>query len=138
MIRVAINGFGRIGRNFLKIAHERNVPFEVVAINDLTEVHTLAHLLKYDSCYGRFNADVKEEENAIIIDGHRVDVLSEPNPEKLPWKDLNIDVVLESTGKFANRQGGQMHINAGAKRVIIGAPVSDADAMIVIGANEEI
>ena len=138
MIRVAINGFGRIGRNFLKIAHERNVPFEVVAINDLTEVHTLAHLLKYDSCYGRFNADVKEEENASIIDGHRVEVLSEPNPEKLPWKDLNIDVVLESTGKFANRQGGQMHINAGAKRVIIGAPVSDADAMIVIGANEEI
>ena len=138
MVRVAINGFGRIGRNFLKIAHRRNVPFQIVAINDLTEVHTMAHLLKYDSCYRRFDADVKEEEHAIIVDGCRIEVFSEPNPEKLPWEALNIDAVIESTGKFASREGGQMHINAGAKRVIIGAPVSDADAMIVIGANDEI
>lgn len=138
MVKVAINGFGRIGRNFLKIVNGRNVPFQIVAVNDLTDVHTLAHLLKYDSCYGRFSAKVEETEDSIIVDGHRIAVFSEPDPEKLPFKELGIDVVLESTGKFANRAGGEKFIRAGAKRVIIGAPVSDADAMIVIGANDEI
>ena len=138
MVKVAISGFGRIGRNFLKIVNGRNVPFQIVAVNDLTDVHTLAHLLKYDSCYGRFSAKVEETEDSIIVDGNRIAVFSEPDPEKLPFKELGIDVVLESTGKFANRAGGEKFIRAGAKRVIIGAPVSDADAMIVIGANDEI
>lgn len=138
MVKVAINGFGRIGRNFFKICNERNVPFEIVAINDLTEPGTLAHLLKYDSCYGIFNADVNSTDHSIVVNGREIEIYKEPDPEKLPWKELGVDVVLECTGKYASREGGQKHLNAGARRVIIGAPVSDADAMIVIGANQEI
>lgn len=138
MLKVAINGFGRIGRNFMKIATERDVDFEIVAINDLTDPATLAHLLKYDSCYGIFDADIKSSDNSISVNGKEITVLSEADPEKLPWKSMDIDIVLESSGKFASRAGAEKHMKAGAKKVIIGAPAADADAMIVIGANDEI
>lgn len=137
MIKIAINGFGRIGRNAFKILSERN-DVEVVAINDITDAKTLAHLLKHDSSYGAFDKDVKAGENSIIVDGKNIPIFAEKDPANLPWKDLNVDTVIESTGFFTNPEDAKKHITAGAKRVVISAPAKGEGAKtIVIGVNEE-
>lgn len=135
--KIAINGFGRIGRNAFKIAFERS-DLEIVAINDLTDTHTLAHLLKYDSNYGIYGKDVKSEDDAIIVDGHHVKVLAERDPASLPWGDLGVDLVIESTGFFTDKEGASKHVTAGAKRVVISGPTkSDGVDTIVLGANDD-
>lgn len=134
-LRVAINGFGRIGRNFLRAS--RGAAFEIAAINDLTDARTLAHLLKYDSVHGIFNADVKAGDKSITVDGKEIKVLAEKSPENLPWKDLNIDIVIESTGLFTDREKASKHLDAGAKWVIISAPAKEPDVTICLGINEE-
>lgn len=137
MIKVAINGFGRIGRNAFKILTERD-DAEVVAINDITDSKTLAHLLKYDSSYGTYARDVDFTENEIIVDGKKIKILAEKDPVNLPWKELGVDVVIESTGLFTNPEDARKHIEAGAERVIISAPAKDEGAKtIVIGVNDE-
>lgn len=136
-LRVAINGFGRIGRNFMRTSRGYN-EFEIVAINDLTDAKTLAHLLKYDSVHGMFSPDINVSDGSIMIDGTAVKVLAVTEPEKLPWKDLGIDVVIESTGRFVDRLSSSKHLDAGAKWVIISAPAKDPDATICMGVNEEI
>jgi glyceraldehyde 3-phosphate dehydrogenase len=136
-IRVGINGFGRIGRQVFRIGH-KNPNLEFVAINDLTDAKTLAHLLKYDSVHRTMAADVSVQDGSIVVDGKAVKILSERDPEKLPWKDLNVDVVLESTGKFTDRTGGEKHITAGAKKVIISAPAKGPDVTFVLGVNEQV
>ncbi len=139
--KVAINGFGRIGRNFLKAAlkNEKFMQrFEVVAINDLTSADMLAHLFKYDSVFGIFQGDVRAEGNKLIINGMEIDVLSNPDPAKLPWKDYGIDVVLESTGRFRDRAGASKHLEAGAKKVVISAPAKQPDVTIVLGVNHHV
>ena len=134
-LRYAINGFGRIGRLVLRSAiSDRD--FEAVAINDLTDARTLAHLLKYDSVHGVFPRDVSHDADGIIVDGKRVKVLSEKDPAALPWKSLGIDVVIESTGKFTDRAGASKHIEAGAKKVMISAPGKEPDITIVMGVND--
>ncbi len=137
MTKLAINGFGRIGRLSLKIAFEKE-DVEVVAINDLTDLKTAAHLLKYDSCYGRYGKEVSidEENSELIIDGTRIKFFSEPEPEKLPWEELEIDTVLECTGIFNTKEKAQKHINAGAKKVILSAPPKDDIPIYLIGINE--
>lgn len=138
MVKVAINGFGRIGRNAFKILAERK-DAEVVAINDVTDAKTLAHLLKYDSSYGTYDKDVDVEGDAIVVDGRPVQVYCEKNPLDLPWRDLGVDVVIEATGHFTEPEVAQMHIEAGARRVIISAPAKGEGAKtIVIGVNEEL
>lgn len=134
--KVGINGFGRIGRNAFKIAFERNVDFEIVAINDITSPATLAHLLKYDSCFGTFKGTVEAKDDAIIVDGKEIKILAVRDPGELPWRDLGVDVVLESTGLFRKRPDAEKHIKAGAKKVIISAPATDEDITVVIGVNE--
>ena len=137
MIKVAINGFGRIGRNALKILMERK-DAEVVAINDITDAKTLAHLLKHDSSYGTYGKKVDFTDNEIIVDGKKIRILAEKEPEKLPWKDLKVDTVIESTGFFTKPEDAKKHIEAGAKRVIISAPAKGEGAKtIVIGVNDE-
>ena len=136
-VRVAINGFGRIGRTFFRAAREEGVGFEIVAINDLTNVDTLAHLLKYDSIMGRLDAEVEVKENALVVDGKEIKILAERNPADLPWKDLGVDVVLESTGFFTEGSKAQAHIDAGAKKVIISAPGKNIDGTFVMGANDD-
>jgi glyceraldehyde 3-phosphate dehydrogenase len=136
-MRVAINGFGRIGRNFLRASwsyHE----LEIVAVNDLTDAKTLAHILKYDSVHGIFGADIKAGNESITVDGKEIKVFAVTEPEKLPWKDLGIDVVIESTGRFVDRPSAAKHLDAGAKWVIISAPAKEPDATICMGVNEEI
>jgi glyceraldehyde 3-phosphate dehydrogenase len=135
-VRVAINGFGRIGRNFFRTCKGYN-DLEIVAINDLTDAKTLAHLLKYDSVHGIFDADVQTKENSLIVDGKEVKIFAERSPEKLPWKDLNIDIVIESTGLFTDRENASKHLNSGAKWVIISAPAKDPDVTVCLGINEE-
>lgn len=138
MIKVAINGFGRIGRNAFKILGERK-DAKVVAINDITDAKTLAHLLKYDSSYGSYDKEVSFEEGALIVDGEKIPVFAEKEPAKLPWKDLGVDTVIESTGFFTDPKLARAHLDAGAKRVIISAPAKGEGAKtIVIGVNEEI
>lgn len=138
MIKVAINGFGRIGRNAFKILSERS-DAEVVAINDITDAKTLAHLLKHDSTYGTYDKDVEAKENSIVVDGKEVPIYAEKSPLELPWKDLDVDVVIESTGLFTQPELAQAHIEAGAKRVIISAPAKGEGAKtVVIGVNENI
>lgn len=135
--RVAINGFGRIGRNAFKIAFARK-DLEVVAVNDLTDTKTLAYLLRHDSNYGLYDHEVRYDERQLIIDGQKVSVLAEKDPAKLPWHLLGIDVVIESTGRFTKLEDAELHIKAGAKRVVISGPTkSDGVDTIVIGANEE-
>jgi glyceraldehyde 3-phosphate dehydrogenase len=136
--RVAINGFGRIGRMVLRIAQENNFNnFEIVAINARSDAKTLAHLFTYDSSYGVFRGKVETDENEnIIVNGNKIKVLKENDPENLPWKELGVDIVIESTGKFTSKEGAQKHINAGAKKVIITAPGKNEDKTIVIGVNE--
>ncbi|MBR0134495.1 type I glyceraldehyde-3-phosphate dehydrogenase [Candidatus Saccharibacteria bacterium] len=137
MVRIAINGFGRIGRNAFKIAFDRN-DAEIVAINDLTDAKTLAHLLKYDSNYGTYAHNVSADEQGIIVDGKHIRVFAEKDPANLPWRDLNIDVVIESTGFFTDPAAARAHINAGAKRVVISAPAKGEGAKtIVLGVNED-
>lgn len=137
-IRVAINGFGRIGRVSFRVMLN-NEHIDIVAINDLTDSKTLAHLLKYDSVHGIINADIKAEEKAIVANGKKVAVYAEKDPANLPWKELDIDVVIESTGLFLNRETAGKHIAAGAKRVIISAPPSSNDIKaIVMGVNDDI
>ncbi len=135
-IRVAINGFGRIGRNVLRAATmTRQTDLEIVAVNDLTDTKTLAHLLKYDSVHGKFPGTVEPAADGIHVNGKTLKVLSEKDPTKLPWKDLGIDVVLESTGRFTERDGAAKHLAAGARRVIISAPAKNEDITIVYGVN---
>ncbi|MFH0860302.1 MAG: type I glyceraldehyde-3-phosphate dehydrogenase [Candidatus Altiarchaeota archaeon] len=135
-MKVAINGFGRIGRNVLKAGYNRkNIDF--VAVNDLTDPKTLAYLLKYDSIFGRFKEDVKAGEDYIEVAGKRIQVTAEKDPVKLPWKSLDVDVVVESTGFFRKRDDAKKHLDAGADRVIISAPASDPDITVVMGVNEK-
>ena len=135
-MRVAINGFGRIGRAFLR-ASKGNNEFTIVAINDLTDAKTLAHLLKYDSVHGIFKAEVKAGDGSINVDGAEIKILAVTEPEKLPWKDLGVDVVIESTGRFTDKPSASKHIDAGAKWVIISAPAKEPDITICMGVNEE-
>ena len=136
-MKIAINGFGRIGRMTLR-ALQNKPNIEVVAVNDLTDVKTLAHLLKYDTAHGRFPGEVSSDEGAIVVNGKPILMLSERDPEKLPWKDLGIDVVIESTGRFTDKSAAQAHINAGAKKVLITAPATGGVKTIVHGVNNEI
>lgn len=138
MIKLGINGFGRIGRNAFKIAFERG-DIEIVAVNDLTDTKTLAHLLKHDSSYGTYSKDVSHDENGIVVDGKKVKVLAEMDPAKLPWGELGVDVVIESTGLFTDPAKARAHIEAGAKKVVISAPAKGEGAKtIVLGVNEDI
>jgi glyceraldehyde 3-phosphate dehydrogenase len=134
-VRVGVNGFGRIGRNLYRAAHEAGSELEFVAVNDITDAATLAHLLKYDSIYGRFPVDVEPRDDAIVVDGREVRVLAERDPADLPWGDLGVDVVIESTGLFTNREAAGKHIEAGAKKVIISAPATDPDVTVALGVN---
>ena len=134
-VRVAINGFGRIGRNVFR-ASLGNKDIEIVAINDLTDAKTLAHLLKYDSVFGGFNTDVKAGDGKLIVGGREIAVVAKSDPAELPWKDLKIDVAIESTGRFVDKAGAGKHITAGAKKVVISAPAKDPDATFVLGVNE--
>ncbi|MBB6214557.1 glyceraldehyde 3-phosphate dehydrogenase [Anaerosolibacter carboniphilus] len=136
-VKVGINGFGRIGRNAFKIAFEGNNDFEIVAINDLTDAATLAHLLKYDSCFGKFEGTVEAKEGALIVNGKEVKILAERDPANLPWGELGVDIVVESTGVFTSKEKAIKHIEAGAKKVIISAPAKNEDITIVMGVNEK-
>jgi glyceraldehyde 3-phosphate dehydrogenase len=135
-VRIAINGFGRIGRNLFRAVREQGVDVEVVAVNDLTDPASLAHLLKYDSVHRRFPGDVRVEGGDLVVDGRTVRVLSERDPAVLPWGELGVDVVVESTGFFTERDGAAKHLTAGARKVIISAPAKGEDITIVMGANE--
>ena len=134
-IKIGINGFGRIGRTFLRIASS-NKDFEIVAINDLTDAKTLAHLLKYDSTHGVFAADVKAKEDAIVVDGKEIKILSIKDPASLPWRDMGVQVVVEGTGLFRDKEKASKHLQAGAKKVIITAPAKSPDITMVMGVNE--
>ncbi|MCI0469666.1 MAG: type I glyceraldehyde-3-phosphate dehydrogenase [Nitrospirae bacterium] len=135
-VRVAINGFGRIGRNLLRTCKGAG-DVDIVAINDLTDSKTLAHLLKYDSVHGIFDADVKAKEGAISVDGKEIKVFAETSPEKLPWKEMKVDIAIESTGRFTDRDGASKHISAGANWVIISAPATNPDITVCLGINDE-
>lgn len=135
--RVAINGFGRIGRNAFKIAFDRS-DIEIVAVNDLTSTDVLAYLLKHDSNYGTYGHTVSSDEHHIIVDGQKIPITAEKDPAALPWKKLNVDVVIESTGRFTKKEDAELHLKAGAKRVVISGPTkSDGVDTLVIGANED-
>lgn len=133
MAKIAINGFGRIGRNAFKVAMEKGL--EVVAINDLTDADTLAHLLKYDSCFGKFNGTVEVKGDSLVVNGKPIKVIAERNPADLPWGEMGVDIVIESTGIFRKKEQAQLHIDAGAKKVIISAPGKGTKS-IVMGVNE--
>ncbi|MFQ6045494.1 MAG: type I glyceraldehyde-3-phosphate dehydrogenase [Gemmatimonadales bacterium] len=135
--RVAINGFGRIGRLVLRAALRSDSALEFIAVNDITDSATLAHLFKYDSVHGRFSGRVEASEGAISVDGKELRVLAEREPEELPWKDLGVDIVLESTGLFRSRSAAAGHMTAGAKKVVISAPAKDEDITIVMGVNHD-
>ena len=136
-IRVGINGFGRIGRQVLRAAKMQGVAdIEIVAINDLTDNKTLAHLFKYDSVHGTFEGDVSSSEKSISVDGEDIQVFEERDPAALPWKRLGVDIVLESTGRFTDADGARKHLTAGAKKVIISAPAKGEDLTVVLGVNE--
>ena len=134
-VRVGINGFGRIGRNVFRAAHESDADIEVVAVNDITDAGTLAHLLKYDSVYGPFAGTVEVRDGSLAIDGRDVRVLAERDPAALPWGDLNVDVVIESTGLFTKRDDAAKHLQAGADKVIISAPATEPDVTVALGVN---
>jgi glyceraldehyde 3-phosphate dehydrogenase len=138
MAKYGINGFGRIGRNVLRAMKQSDVE-RVAAINDLTDTHTLAHLLKWDSVHGKFDGEIGYDAENIVVRGHKIKVLKERDPGNLPWKDLGVDVVLESTGFFTSRDKAELHINkAGAKKVLISAPAKNPDATICMGINDDI
>jgi glyceraldehyde 3-phosphate dehydrogenase len=136
-LRVGINGFGRIGRNFFRASLERDADFEIVAFNDLGDAKTMAHLLKYDSVLGPLDGDVEVGDGVIRAAGKELKVLAERDPAELPWEGLGVDVVLESTGFFTKRDAAQKHIDAGAKKVIISAPATEPDITIVLGVNDD-
>jgi glyceraldehyde 3-phosphate dehydrogenase len=135
-VRIGINGFGRIGRNYLRAARAMGADVDVVAVNDLTSAETLAHLLRYDSTHGRFGSDVKVDGSSIILDSGPITVLAERDPKALPWDKLGVDVVIESTGLFTTRESAAAHLEAGASRVIVSAPATDVDATFVVGVND--
>lgn len=137
-IRVGINGFGRIGRNFYRALVESGADIEVVGVNDLTDNKTLAHLLKYDTVLGRFGKSVDFDDENIIVDGKPIRALAERNPADLPWGELGADIVIESTGFFTDATKAKAHIDAGAKKVIISAPAKNEDATFVMGVNNEL
>jgi len=134
-LRVGINGFGRIGRNFLRASI--GYPFDIIAINDLTDPKTLAHLLRYDSVHGGFKGEVAVKEDALIINNKEIKVLAKKDPFELPWKEMGVDIVIESTGIFTKREDAEKHLKAGAKKVIISAPAKGPDITIVLGVNEK-
>jgi glyceraldehyde 3-phosphate dehydrogenase len=134
-VRVGINGFGRIGRNFFRAAREQNADLDIVAVNDLGDAKTMAHLLKYDSVLGPLDAQVEAADGAIRVDGDELKLLNERDPAALPWGDLGVDVVLESTGLFTARDKAQLHLDAGASRVLISAPATEPDVTLVLGVN---
>ena len=135
-VKVGINGFGRIGRNFFRALKDQGADLEVVAVNDLTDTKTLAHLLKYDSILGRFPGEVSYDEDSITVDGKQIKVLGERDPMNLPWKDLGVDIAVESTGLFTDGTKAQAHIEAGAKKVVISAPGKNVDGTFVMGVND--
>lgn len=136
-IKVAINGFGRIGRLSLRAFFQKqDNEFEVVAVNDLTPPSSLAYLFKYDSVFRRFPGQVEVDGDVLVINGHRIKALAEPDPTKLPWKDMGVDLVIESTGRFTDATKAKAHMEAGAKKVVITAPATDEDVTIVMGVNE--
>jgi glyceraldehyde 3-phosphate dehydrogenase len=137
-VRVAINGFGRIGRNVFRAARERGAGFEIVAVNDLTSAATLAHLLKYDSVHGKYPDEVSASDDGLIVGGRNVTVLSERDPGALPWADMGVEVVLESTGFFTKREGAAKHLEAGARKVVISAPATEPDITICMGVNDDL
>ena len=137
MTHIAINGFGRIGRNVLRALLERDSDLEVVAINDLTEPETLAHLLRYDSSLGRFPGTVEVDGDALVVNGRRIRVLAEREPANLPWSELGVELVVESTGRFTDAEAARAHLAAGAKRVLISAPATGADVTVAYGVNTE-
>ncbi len=137
-IRVGINGFGRIGRNFFRAQNERDSDLEIVALNDLGDAKTMAHLLRYDSNLGPFPGEVELADGVLRAAGEEIQILSERDPGALPWSDLGVDVVLESTGFFTDREGAQKHLDAGAKKVVISAPASDPDLTVVLGVNDDV
>jgi glyceraldehyde 3-phosphate dehydrogenase len=134
-VRVGINGFGRIGRNLFRAAYEAGTDLEFVAVNDITDPSTLAHLLKYDSILGRFPGRVEARDDVLVVDGHEIRVLSERDPAELPWADLGAEVVIESTGLFTKRDDAAKHLDAGARKVIISAPATDPDVTVALGVN---
>jgi glyceraldehyde 3-phosphate dehydrogenase len=134
-VKVGINGFGRIGRNLFRAAHEAGTDLEFVAVNDIADAETLAHLLKYDSILGRFPGEVSAGDGSITVDGSEIRILSERDPADLPWGELGADVVIESTGIFTKRDDAAKHIEAGAKKVIISAPATDPDVTVALGVN---
>ncbi|MFI7034125.1 type I glyceraldehyde-3-phosphate dehydrogenase [Microbispora rosea] len=137
MTRIAVNGFGRIGRNTLRALLERDSDLEVVAVNDLTAPEALAHLLKYDSALGRLGRSVEVDGTTLVVDGRRIAVLAEREPAKLPWAELGVDIVLESTGRFTAASAARAHIDAGARRVLVSAPSDGADVTLAFGVNTE-
>jgi glyceraldehyde 3-phosphate dehydrogenase len=137
-VRVGINGFGRIGRNFFRSARRRGEDVEVVAVNDLGDAATMAHLLKYDSVLGPLDAEVEAKDGAIAVDDRELKLLNERDPATLPWGSLGVDVVLESTGLFTKREQAQLHLDAGATRVLISAPATDPDVTLVLGVNDDV
>jgi glyceraldehyde 3-phosphate dehydrogenase len=134
-VRVGINGFGRIGRNLFRAAHESGTELEFVAVNDITDPGTLAHLLKYDSILGRFPGRVEARDEAVIVDGSEIKVLAERDPAELPWAELGVEVVIESTGLFTKRDDAAKHLDAGARKVIVSAPATDPDVTVALGVN---
>jgi glyceraldehyde 3-phosphate dehydrogenase len=136
-IRVGVNGFGRIGRQVVRAAKERGAKIDFVAINDLTDTKTLAHLFKYDSVHGKFDGEVSHDADSISINGDKIKVLKEKDPALLPWKDLKVDIVLESTGRFTKADDAKKHIAGGAKKVIISAPATGEDITLVLGVNSD-
>lgn len=139
-IRIAINGYGRIGRNILRAHYEKKLhpEIQIVAINDLGDVKTNAHLTRYDTTHGKFPGEVTVDGNDLIINGDKIRVVAERDPKKLPWKELNVDIVFECTGLFTTREKAAMHLEAGAKKVIVSAPATDVDATVVYGVNDNI
>ncbi|MFJ7127184.1 type I glyceraldehyde-3-phosphate dehydrogenase [Streptomyces sp. NPDC098101] len=136
-IRVGINGFGRIGRNYFRALLEQGADIEIVAVNDLGDTATTAHLLKYDTILGRLKAEVTHTDDTITVDGHTIKVLSERNPADIPWGELGVDIVIESTGIFTKKADAEKHLAGGAKKVLISAPASDEDITIVMGVNQD-
>ena len=137
-VRVAINGFGRIGRNVFRAARERGADIEIVAVNDLTDAATLAHLLKYDSVHGKYPDEISATEDALTVGGRSVAVLSERDPAALPWADMGVELVIESTGFFTKREGAAKHLAAGARKVVISAPATEPDITVCMGVNDQL
>jgi glyceraldehyde 3-phosphate dehydrogenase len=136
-VKIGVNGFGRIGRNFFRAAKQRGVDLDFVAVNDITDAATLAHLLKYDSVLGTYPGDVGVSAEGITVDGDELRVLAERDPANLPWKDLGAEIVVESTGLFTSREKAALHLEAGAQKVVISAPAKDEDVTIVLGVNDD-